>query len=249
VASDADSFTDLQAQDLAWWVSEAMRRNFFRGFAPEFLGDLLTCSSACHFAAGENRTGIIDFNSALKLTERKLPVPLLSQIINAAVGAPPRDGPLGNTRSGLEVSERQIAYLGFSECMQRYEIEEVIDLTRKFVKNSRNDSAIGIFVKVAKDRWTKSGDSNQIPGIMEIFEDISGSEFSVLDATDSLSSILNWLRVAVARHGSLCREKISKRLEIVKRKIDAELRGDISDIQKTRVLLIGNLTQCLSDRL
>ena len=89
-----------------------------------------------------------------------------------------------------------------------------------------------------------------VSDVLAIFADISGSEFSILDAPDSLNAILNWLRLILGRNIECDRKFVADRLSIVNRKIDAELRAvGISDLQRTRVLLLGDLSKCVSDLL
>ena len=129
-------------------------------------------------------------------------------------------------------------------------------MTRRFVKNSRNDSAMGIFIKAGKDAWAAGLSAEMdiaqkyVSDVLAIFADISGSEFSILDAPDSLNAILNWLRLILGRNIECDRKFVADRLSIVNRKIDAELRAvGISDLQRTRVLLLGDLSKCVSELL
>ena len=253
-ASDEKHLTELQEEDIAWFITAAFKTgHLFKIFNPDFVATALIKAAQLHFKTSDYPPGFADISAALEISENKLPKNLIYELILAACTAPPRTGPLGEERNGLEISDRQFAYMSYCKAFSRLTLDDAMQGTLEFFKKCRDDSAMGIYVKVGKDRWTAAPPDEAVKWshvVLEIFQEISSSEFPILDATDSLSAILNWLRVVLVRDRVCDRKFVADRLDIVKRKIDAELRtANLPDLQRTRVLLIGDLTKCVSELL
>ena len=286
--SENSSYFDLQDADIAWWISSiADRKGFPFPWSRNFRLLLLMKAARFHAREEMNATRAVkDFKLAgemlvglpcsegtgnfscshVDLAVNHLEIDFLSQAVDAlaamvslATTAPPHDGPLGDQRKGLSMTNRQQVYVTYSSIIRSLSLDDCMDYTWKFLCDSRNDSAIGIFTKVAKDRWAAEAgrESEYAQGIfLKIAKNIIASEFSVLDGLDSLFSVLNWIRfVALSsesftkKHKEFFRDQIS----ILSRKVDAELAGvrgsssSESEMREMQVISVSDLLRRVSE--
>lgn len=241
--SEADNvaYIDLRENDVAWFVSaSASISSFPVVMTAEFRNDLLSRACANHIKAGEASVASDNFIVASKSYSSDCTI--LADMINIAVTAPPKDGPLGDPQ-GLSMCQRSAVYSAYVNVMSRLPLLTVMDFTFRSVTDSRNDTVVGMFIKAAKDKWSQSAThcSACVELFMKLCRNILASEFAISDATDSLTGILNWTRFILIKDKSIISdhaEFFKGNLDILCRKVDAELEA--TDMQ-TRVLLIASL--------
>ena len=232
------AYIDLHENDIAWFTSASVST----ASLPVVLTstcrtDLLIRSCANHIHANEASQACDDFVAASDQYDGS---DCLSDIINLAVTASPKDGPLGSIQ-GVSMCQRSAVYAAYVKVISRLPLLHVMELTCRFVFESRNDTVVGIFVKVAKDKWSTSEICPACVDLyMKICRNILASEFAISDATDSLIGILNWTRFILIKDKSVLKDTafFKSTLDILCNKVDAELKA--ADME-TRVLLIASL--------
>jgi len=234
-------YMDLLESDVAWFVSSSVAENSLPVIlSPDLRLEMLLRAASNHAAAGEAIQAFRDFKragqEAKKFPEYFQP---LGDLIELATSSPPESP----GAPGLSMCQRSEIYTTFVNLMKLADIDRVMEVTWKFVVGSRNDSAVGIFIKVAKDRWADSAEIS--PRCFNFLEQISSNIFAsdspVSDGIDSLTSLLNFARFIIIKHKpDSLRNLLKKNLEIASRKIDAELAA-VSGDQHTRVLTVGAL--------
>jgi len=149
----------------------------------------------------------------------------------------------------MSLEERQSVYLGISQFFaSKLNPSDTINACLDIVKDTRIDACAGLFIKMAKDAEQKAGFETTIFFAFAhcVFEDEC---IDVLNATDSLKSILNWARwLYLSKTVKRDRGEDEWFLNCLKA-LQTQLGEDLSfedslgSEQKTRISFIGNLVE------
>ena len=246
---------DLQDLDLGWWISSVSdTKSFPWVLTSESRFDLLIKSSCLHAKTNQAPQAVTDFVAAFELSSQSLQLndslsSTMYHLIELAVSAPPSFGPLASP-VGLSGEQRQTIFAVYKGLTQKINFPDIVEITLEFVSDSRQDSAVALFLKVAKDRWADEKSEKSLETFFKICKNIFSSEFSILDGIDSLITLMNWLRLVALREPELTmnhKEFFSTQLAIQARKVDAELSAlktrntEVSALQETRVIMYADL--------